>query len=151
MAKCRSGGMRRRRAWLRDESGQATAMWAVLVLAMLALGGLVYDGGQILTARRDASNAARQAARAGAQELSEQSLRAGGAVLDPVAADRAVREYLARQEMAPDSVVVTGTTVTVTVTVTRPALLLGIVGIESRTVSSTGSARSVRGVTEADN
>lgn len=143
--------MRRERPSLRDESGQATAMWAVLVVAMLALGGLVYDGGQVLTARREANNAARQAARAGAQELSEHSLRSGEPALDPVAAEGAVREYLARQHMAPDSVVVTETTVTVTVSLTQPTLLLGIVGMESRTVSSTGSARSVRGITEEGN
>ena len=46
---------------LHDERGQVTAMWAVLALALLVLGGLVYDGGQVLTARRDANNLARQA------------------------------------------------------------------------------------------
>ncbi len=132
---------------LRDERGQATAMWAILALAMLVLGGLVYDGGQILATRRDASNLARQSARAGAQELSEQSLREGEPALDPIAADRAVRDYLARRNLTPVTVQVDTTTVTVTVTLHQPILLLGIVGMEDRTVSATGTARSVRGIT----
>lgn len=132
---------------LADERGQATALWAILTLALLVLGGLVYDGGQILTARRDANNLARQAARAGAQHLDEDSLRAGTPTLDTAAAEAAARDYLARRDMSPMAVHVDGSTVTVTVTITQPTPLLALVGIEDRTVTSTASARSARGVT----
>src|SRR3954447_14244158 len=104
----------------RDERGQVTAMWAILALALLVLGGLVYDGGQILTARREANNLARQAARAGAQQLDENTVRAGHPTLDPVSADAAARDYLARRGVAPAIVTVTGSTVTVTVEMTQP-------------------------------
>lgn len=132
---------------LRDERGQVTAMWAVLALALLVLGGLVFDGGQILNARRDANNLARQAARAGAQQLDETSLRAGTPALDPVAAETAARDFLARRSITPTAVAVTATTVTVTVELTQPTPLLALVGIDDRTVTSTASARSARGVT----
>ena len=132
---------------LRDERGQVTAMWAILALALLVLGGLVYDGGQILTARREANNLARQAARAGAQQIDENSLRAGTPTLDPTAAEAAARDYLARQNVTPTAVVVTGSTVTVTVSLKQPTPLLALVGIDDRTVTSTASARSARGVT----
>lgn len=132
---------------LRDERGQATAMWAILSLALLVLGGLVYDGGQILTARREANNLARQAARAGAQQLDENSIRAGIPTLDVAAAEAAARDYLARREVTPDAVQVDGSTVTVTVSLTQPTPLLTLVGIDDRTVTSTASARSARGVT----
>jgi Flp pilus assembly protein TadG len=132
---------------LGDERGQVTAMWAILALALLVLGGLVYDGGQILTARRDANNLARQAARAGAQQLDEDSIRAGNPTLDPVAAEAAARQFLARRSVTPTFVDVQGSTVTVTVTMTQPTPLLALVGIDDRTVTSTASARSARGVT----
>lgn len=132
---------------LRDERGQVTAMWAILALALLVLGGLVYDGGQILTARRDANNLARQAARAGAQQLDENSVRAGDPMLDPAAAEAAARDYLSRRDVTPTAVTVVGSTVTVTVSLTQPTPLLALVGIDDRTVTSTASARSARGVT----
>ena len=135
---------------LRDERGQVTAMWAVLALALLVLGGLVYDGGQVLTARRDANNLARQAARAGAQQLDETSIRLGAPALDPTAAETAARDYLQRRHITPVAVTVAGTTVVVTVTLTQPTPLLALVGINDRTVTSTASARSTRGVTAED-
>jgi len=130
----------------RGEAGQVTAIWAVLALSLFLLGGLVHDGGQILTARREADNLARQAARAGAQALDENSVRSGAAVLDPVAADMSVRAYLDRRHLVPAAVVVTSSDVTVTVAMTQPTPLLSLVGIGSRTVSATATARSARGV-----
>src|SRR3954447_15476800 len=114
----------------RDERGQVTAMWAILALALLVLGGLVYDGGQILTARRDANNLARQAARAGAQQLDENSLRAGTPTLDAAAAEAAAREFLSRRGVTPTAVAVIDSTVTVTVSLRQPTPLLALVGID---------------------
>jgi Flp pilus assembly protein TadG len=133
----------------RDEHGQVTALWAVLSLALFVLGGLVYDGGQILTARRDANNLARQAARAGAQELDENAIRAGTPTLDPAAAEIAARGHLAQhgRGATPTAITVNAATVTVTVTRTQPTPLLAVVGIDERTVTATASARSARGVT----
>ena len=131
----------------RDERGQVTGMVAVLAVALLALGALVFDGGQILTARREANNLARQAARAGAQELDVAQARVGTFTLDPVAADAAARAYLDGVGVAPESVQVTGDRVEVTVELTQRTPLLSILGIDERTVTATASARAARGVT----
>ncbi len=120
---------------------------AVLALALLVLGGLVYDGGQILTARRHANNLARQAARTGAQAVDHNSMRAGTPRLDAAAADAAARAFLLRRELVPTTVAVSDTAVTVTVTMTQHTPLLALVGIERRTVTATATARSARGVT----
>lgn len=131
----------------RDERGQATAMVAVLAVALLALGALVFDGGQIFTARREANNLARQAARAGAQQLDVAQARVGTFTLDPVAADASARAYLEDVGVSPVSVLVTGDRVEVTVELTQQTPLLSILGIDQRTVSATASARAARGVT----
>ena len=122
-------------------------MVAVLAVALLALGALVFDGGQILTARREANNLARQAARAGAQELDVAQARIGMFTLDPGAADAAARSYLAEAGVSPVSVRVTGDRVEVTVELTQRTPLLSILGIDERVVTATASARAARGVT----
>jgi Flp pilus assembly protein TadG len=134
----------------RTDRGQVTAMVAVLAAALLALGALIFDGGQILTARREANNLARQAARAGAQHIDVAAARTGTYTLDPDAADTAVRAYLTGHDVAPTAVSVTGDRVTVTVAITQPTPLLSILGIDERTVTATGSARAARGVTSED-
>jgi Flp pilus assembly protein TadG len=132
---------------LTDERGQATAMVAVLAVALLALGALVFDGGQILTARREANNLARQAARAGAQQLDIANARIGTYTLDPVAADTAARAYLTDEGVTPTNIRVLGDRVEVTITLNQPTPLLAILGIHDRTVTATASARAARGVT----
>lgn len=131
----------------RGERGQVTAMVAILAVALLALGALVFDGGQILTARREANNLARQAARAGAQQLDIAQARTGTFTLDAAAADSAARTYLADQGVTPTSVRVLGDRVEVTVALTQPTPLLSILGIDEREVTATASARAARGVT----
>ena len=122
-------------------------MVAILAVALLALGALVFDGGQILTARREANNLARQAARAGAQQLDIDQARAGTFTLDAAAAEAAVRQFLAAEGITPTSVSVTADRVEVTVTLTQPTPLLSILGISERDVTATASARAARGVT----
>jgi Flp pilus assembly protein TadG len=122
-------------------------MVAILAVALLALGALVFDGGQILTARREANNLARQAARAGAQQLDIAHARTGTFTLDAAAADSAARTYLADQGVTPTAVRVLGDRVEVTVTLTQPTPLLSILGIDARAVTATASARAARGVT----
>lgn len=131
-----------------SESGQVAALWAVLATAIFALGGLVHDGGQVLTARRQADNLARQAARAGAQALDEAALRAGAPLLDPTAAEAAARSYLTRRGVAATSIEVGSDHVSVAVVLTQPTPLLAILGIDARTVRATATARSGRGVAE---
>jgi hypothetical protein len=102
--------------------------------------GLVVDGGRLLDQRSHAHDVAAKAARAGAQELSVGGfVGAGGLELDPVRAQAAARDYLAREGMA-GAVTVTGPTVTVTVTTTVALTWLRLVGATSKRVSATATA-----------
>lgn len=123
-----------------DEGGQLAVLWAVLSVALLVLGGVVYDGGNVLAARRNAHNLASQAARAGAQGFDIDGVLAGAATLDPVDATAAAEAFLAARN-ATGRVTATATAVTVTVTVDQPTPLLALVGVEGRSV--TGTARAV--------
>lgn len=134
----------------RDETGSVTAFVVVFMVALLAVAGLVIDGGRILAARREAANVAESAARAGAQELDENSVRAAGTRrLAPGHARLAAEQYLERTGYE-GSVRLDGETVVVTVTINRPLLILGIAGLADATVTSHGSARALRGITQEE-
>jgi Flp pilus assembly protein TadG len=132
---------------LRGEDGQVVPFFLVLAPVLLVLGGLVFDGGQVLTARREANNLARQAARAAVQEVDVNSIRAGTPALDPAAAEDRARRYLAERGVTPVTVVVTTDHVAVTISIDQRTPLLALIGVSHRTVTATGSARPARGVT----
>ena len=135
---------------LREDRGQVTAFVTIFTLALIFVVGLVLDGGFILAAKREATNAAEQAARAGAQALDIDVLRArGDHVLEPAAAVDAAQDYLARTGHT-GTVTVDDASVTVTVTINRRLLILGVAGIAERPISGTGTATAVRGVVTAD-
>lgn len=118
-----------------------------LNLALMMVAGLVYDGGRILAARRQAHDLADNAARAAAQAVDLDVLRSGSPVeLDPLAAQVAAEDYLATTGHDGE-VLVTADTVEVTVTITTPMVLLQLAGISERTVTASGEARLVRGIT----
>ena len=124
----------------RGDRGSATP-WALggVVMGLLAA-GLVFDGGGAMAAKVEAWDVAQQAARSGADEIDLATLRTTGNVqLDPVAAQAAAYEWLARAG-AEGTVVATTDQVTVTVTTTAPTVLLAAVGINTYTVSATGAA-----------
>lgn len=131
----------------RGDAGQVTAMWVVLATALMVLGAVVYGGGQILAGRREANNLALQSARAGAQSVDERTFRSGnGAVtLNQGQAEAAARSYLSSQGITNPQVSVAGDQVTVTITITQPTPILGIIGMPSRTVTATQSARAQHG------
>ena len=117
-------------------------MVVVLGVALMAVGGLVIDGGYTLGARREAMNQAEQAARAGSDALNEGSLRDGAVRVDPGRAIAAAHAYLARVG-AHGNVSVNGDEVTVTVTSRQDTKILSIVGVGSLPVEATASAVSI--------
>ncbi|MEY2474021.1 MAG: hypothetical protein QOK28_3350 [Actinomycetota bacterium] len=130
----------------RDERGTVTAFVAVFALALLAVAGLVVDGGYMLAGQRAAFDEAEAAARVGAQAVDEDALRQGGdVVIQPDAARQRVAEYLARSRH-DGTVEVNGDTVTVHVTVTQRLAILGIVGVGPATIHASGTAHGVRSV-----
>ena len=132
------------------EDGAVSILLVGLTTALLMVAGLLYDGGQIVAARREAFALADSAARAGAQAVDLDVIRAGGpARLDPLAAEAAARDFLHR--VGHDGTVAVGVDrVEVTVAMTVELHILRAVGLQSRTVTGTGEARIVRGITNPE-
>lgn len=132
----------RRRLGHRDERGAATIFVVLFTLALLAVAGLVIDGGYALGAKREAMNTAEQAARAGADSLNQGALRDGQTVVDPGRAVNAAQSYLG-QVGAQGTVGIAGGEVTVTVTSRQDTKLLSAVGVGSIPVRATATALSI--------
>lgn len=134
----------------RDERGQVTAFVVTMMGGLLLLAGLVFDGGNTISAKRHAINEAEAAARAGAQALDVSKYRSSNVVdLDPSAARQAAMSYLSATGDS-GTVQVDGDHVSVTVTHIEPTSILSIAGIHQFTVTGTGEATAVRGVEVAE-
>lgn len=131
---------------MRTEDGSISVFVVIASLALIAVTGLVLDGGRLLAARREAQDIAANAARAGAQALDAHELRSGRTVLDAAAGARAVSAYLT-QTSATGTSRIGADTVTVTVRMPVRLLLPGFAGAAHRTVTATERARAVRSVT----
>lgn len=129
-----------------DEQGQLSAFVVLLVAPLVALAGLVADGGGVLAAHERAISTAFEAARAGAQAIDLNVLRRSDqVVLDPGAARIAAGDYLSAVGET-GTVVVAGDTVTVTVTLEHRMSVLSSFGIGPVTVRGTASATATQGV-----
>jgi len=130
----------------RLERGATTGFIVLMIIVLFAFAGLVYDGGRILTAKREAADVASGAARAGAQQVDIDSVRSGQApTLDGPAAAAAANAFIGRSGMAGGVSVAPGR-ITVTVTTTQPMAFLGAIGVGARTITQTATARPVRGL-----
>jgi Flp pilus assembly protein TadG len=124
--------------WRTDRGSIAVSLVLLLVL-VLAGGGLILDGGRAMVARRHATNIAEGAARVAVstatptQPFDETQARG-------LAVDFAGRAGIPPQDVA---VIVTSDVVTVTITERRRAVFLAFGGLPSMTVHATGRARVV--------
>lgn len=133
-------GWRTRLAGAGPERGSATIFVVGFAIVLFAGAGLAIDGGRAINARDRATDVAEQAARAGADQLDQRTLRNGGkVVLDQEAARTradsfvAAAGYTATTATAADSV-------TVRASATYRTALLGIVGINTIDVSGIATA-----------
>lgn len=126
-----------------------TAFFTVLVTALFAVAGLVVDYGSALQTKREAIDAARHAALAGAAQTSLAALRGGQYRIDPQRAQTAARRFL-DETGAVGTVDATPEVVTVRVTAHREAAFLGLFGADRITVSGVGRARALHGVTREE-
>ncbi|WP_419918552.1 TadE/TadG family type IV pilus assembly protein [Candidatus Poriferisocius sp.] len=128
------------------QRGQVTVIFLVLTPILILLGGLAYDGAQILNARRKASTLALEAARAGAQSLSTRAMydNKEQIVIDSFLAEANVSKYFG--QYTDWSMSVKNDTITITVRLTQPLEILSILGIKSRQVIGSATARAVRGI-----
>lgn len=130
------------------EQGTVTVFVVSMTTALLLVAGLVFDGGRMIAARREADAVAAAAARAGAQGLDEAGVRqTDGAPLNASDVVRRVERYLGRTNYSGVARV-SGDTVTVEVHRTQTLAILSLAGIASSGITGTGSARAVRAVGE---
>ncbi len=136
--------IRTRRTRLRvddTERGSLTVFTAVLAFALLVMAGLVIDGTGKLRAARQANAIAEEAARAGADSLNAAAVRSGAPItVDPTAAIAAARAYLVAAGVQGTVSAAGATRIAVAVTIHRPTAILGLVGVDSWTVTGHASA-----------
>jgi Flp pilus assembly protein TadG len=135
------------------DAGTISLYMALFVVALLAMAGLVLDGGAAIAARGRAADLAEQAARAGADALSPSSLRGptpNALAIDPVAARTAANRVLTLGG-ATGEVRVSGLDVTVTAHVERHAVILSALGVNDLTGTATSTATVVYGTTTGRN
>jgi hypothetical protein len=126
----------------RHELGSISGFVMVLSMTFVACAGLAFDGGRMIAARAEATDAAENAARAGAQQVT--SLRSGSPSIDENSAITAAHQLL-------ESIGITGTanadenSVTVTTSIKVPMTLLGLFGVRDKSVSAVRSAQPFTG------
>lgn len=132
-----------------SERGALSLMIVVLFAVLVALAGVVVDGGAKLTADENAVAVAQEAARAGAAVVDRSSAYASGSfVINQGRALAAARRYLTGAGYDHFTLSADGPrAIRVSVTITEPTKFLPLVGIDSFTCSGTATASLVTGVT----
>jgi Flp pilus assembly protein TadG len=137
------------------DRGSLTLMLIIMFVSLLALAGLVIDGGAQLDAASNASSIAQEAARAGADQVNQSAAYASGTFeVNPAEAVAAANAYLATARTDLSVTEFNGTvtvigprTIRVTVTVREPAKVLSLIGINWISASESATATLVTGVT----
>ncbi len=130
---------------LQGDDGAAT-LWMVFgTIIIFAVAGLVFDGGTLISGKRDTINDAEEAARAGAQAIDAGSVLAGtGPQLDPAAAVARAEQFLATNGWS-GTATADNTSVTVTITRQQSMTFLQTFGLGERTITGTATARPQQG------
>ena len=137
-----AGRLPRSVAFCDGQRGSVAIVMPILAVGLLAMAGLVLDGGAALAARGRAADVAQQAARAGADALTPSSLRRSdpsGLAVDPAAAVAAADQVLAAGDVAGQASVA-GDIVTVTAQVSRKTAMLSAVGVNTVTGRASATA-----------
>jgi Flp pilus assembly protein TadG len=130
------------------ERGSLTLMLAVLFIALLALAGIVIDGGAKLAAAENATSVAQEAARAGAGIVSKTTAYSRGVfVVNQAAAVGAAQQFLSSSGYHGTVSPVGANSIRVSVRITAPSRVLSIISIDTMTVTGTATAQLVSGVT----
>lgn len=137
------------RALPRGERGSASALAALFLAGLVAVSGLVADGGTVLSERRRLQNLADASAAAGAMQLDVAAYRRSGAVaLDPRAARQAASR-LASADGVRARVAATPGRVSVEVERGVELTFLGLLGLGPVTVGAVARGEPRAGVGSA--
>ncbi len=127
----------------RDERGSASAFVIGMAITLLALAGLVVDGGGALNARMTLADDVEAAAVAGAQATDELRLRRDQElVIDPAEARERVLAVLSGRGYQGINIVVTTESVTVTAHDRVPTLMLNLIGIDNFDIEATATSEA---------
>lgn len=142
----------RRRQQVGGDRGSAALGLAITMVGLLAMAGLVLDGGAAIAARERAADVAQQAARAGADALSAGGVfsASGGSTAlgaNPSAATAAASSLLTGEGVTDFHISVQGNVVVVTAHVSRPTALLSAVGVDTVGGTATEQAQDLLGTT----
>lgn len=130
------------------DRGSLTLMLAVLMVTLLALAGLVIDGGRKLNEAENAYAIAQEAARAGAGQVDTSVAYGSGSFrVDQSQAITAARNYLTNTGYQGSVSAVGADRISVSVTVTENTDVLSLIGIDTMTSTGTAVASLVSGVT----
>ncbi|MEO9325873.1 pilus assembly protein TadG-related protein [Nocardioides sp. C4-1] len=125
------------------ERGAISAFVVGITVTLLAVAGLVVDGGNALNARMQLADEVEQAARAGAQAIDQGALRNGGRVVINESQARArATSFLVQRGYTVTGFAIDGTSVTVSARDTVAAQLLTLVGVGDFTVNATATAEA---------
>jgi Flp pilus assembly protein TadG len=131
-----------------SDKGSITLMLVALFVALIALAGIVIDGGAKLNQAENATAIAQEAARAGAGMVNQANAYSTGTfTVDQGQAIAAAQQYLASAGYHGSVTPVGTESIEVTVTVTAPTRVLSIIGIDTMSSTGTATASLVTGVT----
>lgn len=133
------------------DDGSVTLFVVIAVVGLLALAGLVVDGGAKVRAAQRADRIAAEAARAAGQAVDVAAMLAGRDVrVDGPSAVAAARQYLASAGVDGTAVVENGgRTVVVSTRSTASTLFLGLIGISEMPVQGRAEATLTHSMTGA--
>jgi Flp pilus assembly protein TadG len=149
MTRDRGAAGRRGRSRRRDDEGSLALYMAVMAVGLLAMAGLVIDGGAAIAARGRAADIAAEAARAGADSLTQASLRGpspSSLQIDPAAAHAAANRVLSLRG-ATGEISIAEREVTVIAHVPQQAAVLSAVGVTDLTGTAQATATILHGRT----
>ena len=140
---------RRVRRSAADDRGAVTVFVAIVAVGLMALAGLVVDGGAKVRAVQRADRVAAEAARAAGQAVDVAGVLAGRELrVDRGAAVHAAEEYLRSAGVnGTVRIVHGGSGVEVTTTTSAPTVFLGLIGVPRFTVSGAAEAALVQAPT----
>ncbi len=131
-----------------DDRGSLTLMLLALFIGLVALAGIVIDGGAKLAEGQRAAAVAQEAARAGAGIVNPaQAYTSGSFAVARNQALDAATNFMTAEGFQGSAIAVGADSIQVTVKVTEPTRILSIIGIDSMTSTGSATAELVTGVT----
>lgn len=126
----------------RSGRGSISAFVVCIVMGMLSLAGLAFDGGRVVSTYMEIADAAQNAARMGDQFLV--GIRDGKPRVDESVGSNAVKNFLGSKGLS-GQIQVHGRMITVTVRHRVPMRILSIFGIMFREITVSRTAELVEG------